>query len=144
MLSTHTATASLQEHGELDEKRVASRVPTVREHFVPELQGRADVFGVLLLLLLLGRWRAAGAAAAYVVPDAGHDVLGRSVRLVEHAEPEPVGERPPKPGVVLAGRRYDGHADGSGHQVRVDGQRDPVTSGRHVKRRAARVAVRER
>jgi len=97
---------------------------------VPEFHRSADVV--------------TAAAATDVVPDAGHDVLWRDVRLVEHAEPQPVRERPPEPRVVLAGGQYGGHADGPGRHVRVDGQRDPVAAGRHVERRAPGPAVRER
>lgn len=95
-------------------------------------------------MMLRRRRGRAGNAAADVVPDAGHDVFGRDVRLVEHAEPDPVRERPPELRVVLAGDRHGGHADRPGRHVRVDGQRDPVAAGRHVKRRTARAAVDER
>lgn len=124
----------LQEHREFDQQGVAGRVPSVREHAVPELHGGADVVGTPLIRC----------PAPDVVPDPGHDVLGPDVRLVEHAEPEPVRERPPQPGVVLSGHRCGGHANGAGHRVRVDGQHDSVAAGRHVKRRTPGAAVRER
>lgn len=134
----HPGGELLQEHSEFDQQGVAGRVSSVREHAVPELHGGADVVGTPLI-----RCRC-GVAAPDVVPDAGHDVLGPDVRLVEHAEPEPVRERPPEPGVVLAGRRCGGHADGAGHRVRMDGQHDSVAAGRHVKRRTPGAAVGER
>lgn len=105
----------LQEHRQLDDDRVADRVTPVRQHVVPELHGRADGFG--------------GGGAPDVVPDPGHDVFRFEVRLVEHAEPKPVRERPPELRVVLAGGRHGGHANGAGHHVRVDGKRYPVTTG---------------
>jgi len=100
----------------------------VRQHVVPELHGRADGFD--------------GGGAPDVVPDPGHDVFRSEVRLVEHAEPEPVRERPPELRVVLADGRHGGHADGAGRYVRVDGKRYPVTVGRYVKRRTPGQAVR--
>lgn len=105
----------MQKHRQLDDNRIAGRVTPVRQHVVPELHGRADGFR--------------GGGAPDVVPDPGHDVFRSDVCLVEHAEPEPVRERPPELCVVLAGGRHGGHADGAGPHVRVDGQGYPVTAG---------------
>lgn len=103
---------------------------------MPELHGRADTAAVAVALQRR--------TAAYVVPGAGHDVLGRDVRLVEHAEPQTVRERPFKLRVELARGQQHGHAHGPGRHVRVDGQRHPVASGRHVERRASGPSVHER
>jgi len=90
---------------------------------MPELHGRADDFrgGLVLVVVLrvLVRFRRHQwcGGAPDVVPDAGHDVLGPDVRLVEHAEPEPVRERPPELSVVLTGGRHCGHADSPGRRV---------------------------
>lgn len=123
------------ENRQLDEQRVAGRVTSVREHVVPELHGRADTAVVGALHRR---------AAAYVVPDAGHDVLGRDIRLVEHAEPQPVRERPLELRVELARDRHRGHAHEPGRHVRVYGQRHPVAAGRHVEWRASGLSVHER
>lgn len=118
----------MQKHRQLDDDRVSGCITPVRQHVMPELHGRADGFG--------------GGGAPDVVPDPGHDVFRSKVRLVEHAEPEPVRERPPELRVVLPSGRHGGHANCACHHVRVDGQRYPVTVRGHVKRRTAGQAVR--